>query len=88
MVAFVIYRNSGKEAFRDHSPDGRFYVVVYRLPNFSWTPGSSSDAPAIARLCDASGKTLREGDVEMLQMAEVEWGEGEVMVSKNVWQLK
>lgn len=67
------YRSLASEAFSQTSPDGRFKVVVYRLPHSSSTPGSGSDGPAIVRLFDATGHCLASADLPMLQMAQVVW---------------
>jgi hypothetical protein len=63
-------------------------VVIYRLPNFSMTPGSGSDGAAIGKLFDASGRLLHQGDIEMLLAADVEWTDDEVMVGRHIWSLK
>ena len=86
--AYAIYRRSAEEAFRSTSPDGNHVVVVYALPNFSMMPGSGSDGPAIARLYTRSGKQLRQTDVEMLQLATIEWQEHSVIVAGlHEWEL-
>ena len=88
ILGYTTYRYSAKEAWRNKSPDGRFYVVIYRLPNFSMTPGSGSDGAAIGQLFDASGRLLHQGDIEMLMMADVDWTDEEVMVGNHIWSLK
>ncbi len=70
------------------SPDGRFRVVVYRLPNYSMTPGSGGDAPAIVKLFDSSGQLLQQDDLDMIQLAEVEWSEDSVMINDIFWKLE
>ncbi|HSI65152.1 MAG TPA: hypothetical protein VLE43_18640 [Candidatus Saccharimonadia bacterium] len=87
-LLYANYRLSAKVAFFEDSPDGRFRVVVYRLPNYSMTPGGGWDAPAIARLFDSKGRCLEQGDIEMLQVAYVEWYEDEVMAGSHLWDLK
>jgi hypothetical protein len=87
-LLYVSYRLSAKEAFHEDSPDGRFRVVVYRLPNYSMTPGGGSDAPATARLYDSKGRCLEQGDIEMLQVAYVEWDGDHVLVGPHYWALK
>ena len=83
---WVWYRNSAKEAFSELSPDKSHRVVVYRLPNFSMTPGGGSDAPAIVRLYDSRGHLLKQADLGMIQMAQVEWEPGGVSVGGIRWQ--
>jgi hypothetical protein len=87
-LLYANYRLSAKVAFVEDSPDGRFRVVVYRLSNYSMTPGSGSDAPATARLYDSKGRCLEQGDIEMLQVAYVEWDSDEVHVGTHHWDLK
>jgi MFS family permease len=81
------YRLSATEAFHENSPDGRFQIVVYRLPNYSMTPGGYSDAPAVIKLFDSSGHLLEQSDLPMLQLAEVEWSENSVVIGNIHWKL-
>jgi hypothetical protein len=57
------------------SPDGRFKMVVYRIPMTMAMPGQAGDAPGFVRLYDQrSGRVLEQKDVEMVQMIDqVEW---------------
>lgn len=73
LASITLYRSLASEAFSQFSPDGRFKIVVYRLPFSSSTPGSGSDCPAIVRLYDADGNRLATADLPMIQMAEVQW---------------
>jgi len=62
------YRSLAEEYRSYLSPDGRFKMVVYRLPMLMMMPGQSSDAPGIVRLYDQrSGRVLEQKDVEMVQ---------------------
>ncbi|MBL9181564.1 MAG: hypothetical protein JNN17_05445 [Verrucomicrobiaceae bacterium] len=81
------YRLSATEAFHEDSPDGRFRVVVYRLPNESMTPGSGGDAPAIVKLFDSSGHLLEQRDLFMIQLAQIEWSTDSVMINDIYWEL-
>ena len=78
LIAFglhVLYRASAAE-FRSYlSPDGRFKMVVYRLPMPMAMPGQSSDAPGFVRLYDQrSGRILQQKDVDMVQnVDQFEW---------------
>jgi len=69
------YRSSAAEYRSYMSPDGRFKMVVYRLPMLMAMPGQSSDAPGFVRLYDQrSGRILQQKDVEMVQMIDqFEW---------------
>ena len=69
------YRASAAEYRSYLSPDGRFKMVVYRLPMLVAMPGQSSDAPGFVRLYDQrSGRILQQKDVEMVQnIDQFEW---------------
>ena len=69
------YRSSAEEYRSYMSPDGRFKMVVYRLPMFMAMPGQSSDAPGFVRLYDQrNGRVLQQKDVEMVQnIDQFEW---------------
>jgi hypothetical protein len=71
LIAFGLhawYRSSAGEYRSYLSPDGRFKMVVYRLPMLVAMPGQSSDAPGFVRLYDQrSGRILQQKDVEMVQ---------------------
>lgn len=67
----ALYRSSAAEYRSYTSPDGRFKMVVYRLPMFMAMPGQSSDAPGFVRLYDQrSGLVLQQKDIEMVQLIE------------------
>ncbi len=75
-VGFHFYRRSQAGEYRSYtSPDGRFRMVVYRLPMPFQMPGQSSDAPGFVRLYDQrSGRILRQKDVKMVQLIDqFEW---------------
>ncbi len=76
VFGFRTWRRSGAEEYRTFaSPDGRFQIVVYRIPSRSSFPGQSSDAPGYFQLLDArTGRVLRERSVEMVQLVDqIEW---------------
>jgi hypothetical protein len=78
LVAFCLraWRRSGAEEYRTFaSPDGRFQIVVYRIPTGAAMPGQSSDAPGYFQLRDMrTGRVLRERSVEMVQLVDqIEW---------------
>lgn len=71
-------RNSGAETeYRTfNSPDGRYKIVVYRVPETSATmPGQAGDAPGPVCLYEtANGKLLNEKRVEMVQVIDqISW---------------
>src|SRR5258705_8839890 len=69
-------RRSTAEEYRTFaSPDGRFQIVVYRIPMSSALPGQGSDAPGFFQLRDArTGRVLRECPVEMVQLVDqIDW---------------
>lgn len=64
------------EEYRSYlSPDGRFKMVIYRIPMETAMPGQASDAPGFVRLYDQrTGRILQQKDVEMVQMInQFEW---------------
>lgn len=65
------------------SPDGRYKVVVYRLPTFTIAiSGAGGEAPGYVRLLDNSGKVLVEKDLEMVQdIDRVDWQKDRVYLS-------
>ena len=78
LVAFGLraWRRSGAEEYRTFaSPDGRFQIVVYRIPTGVAMPGQSSDAPGYFQLRDArTGRVVRETSVERVQLVDrIEW---------------
>lgn len=88
LACYVSFRASAKLASTNTSPDGRYKVLTYRLPNFSMTPGGGSDGPAYAELLDQNGKVLRHVEFEMLQCAEVEWHPNTVNIGPECIDLK
>jgi hypothetical protein len=62
------------------SPDGRYKVVIYSLPQlFPVGPGQGSDANGFVQLQDQEGHVLQEKDVEMVQnIDQIYWGPGKV----------
>lgn len=89
-VSLHLYRRASAEQYHtEHSPDGRFSVVVYRIPMLWAMPGSASDAPGYIRLLDSTGHTLQQADVEMVQNAgPIEWSSNRVYVaSVGEWPL-
>jgi hypothetical protein len=78
LIAFglhALYRSSATEYRSYLSPDGRFKMVVFRLPMLMAMPGQSSDAPGFVRLYDQrSGRILQQKEVEMVQnIDQFEW---------------
>jgi hypothetical protein len=66
---------------RDPSPDGRFEIVVCRLPTRGALPGQSSDGPGVVRLQDSDGRVLKTAHVDMVQlMPDVEWSAARVTI--------
>jgi len=85
LVAFGLHalRRSGAKEYRTFaSPDGRFQIVVYRIPSLIAMPGQSSDSPGYFQLRDArTGRVLQERSVEMVQLVDwVEWSRTNVDV--------
>jgi hypothetical protein len=77
------WRRSGAEVYRTFaSPDGRFQIVVYRIPTRGALPGQGSDASGYFQLREArTGRVLRERSVEMVQLvAGIEWSSTNVDV--------
>ena len=73
---FRVGRRSGAEEYRTFaSPDGRFKIVVYRIPTRIAMPGQSSDSPGYFQLHDSrTGRVLQERSVEMVQLVDrIEW---------------
>lgn len=57
------------------SPDGRYEIVVYRLPLSFAMPGQGSDAPGYFQLRDVrTGRVLHEQKVVMIQLVDrINW---------------
>src|SRR5206468_1222214 len=57
------------------SPDGRFKMVVHRIPMTTAMPGQAGDTPGFVRLYDQrNGRILQQQNVEMVQMIDqFEW---------------
>jgi hypothetical protein len=82
-LGFQAWRHSGAENYRTFaSPDGRFQVVVYRIPSRFAMPGQSSDASGYFQLQETrTGRVLRERSVEMVQSVDqVQWSSTNVDV--------
>lgn len=79
----ILRRAAASEYRTFQSPDGKYKVVVYRLPEFSRImPGQYGDAPGYVRLYDNSGHVLAQTDVGMVQIADrVTWEKDKV----DVW---
>ena len=62
------------------SPDGKYKLVVYDLPQFGMAfPGQGGDGSGYVRLYDGAGRVLEEKDVEMVQnIDQVYWEPGVV----------
>ncbi|MES2477030.1 MAG: hypothetical protein V4640_14695 [Verrucomicrobiota bacterium] len=82
--AYAKYRSSATEAFRQSSPDGRYHLVVYRLPSF----GAFQEGAAIVRLLDETGRQLHQGDIAFVGASDATWTDKEVIVGDHVWGLK
>ena len=82
IFALQIYPRLRASEYRTYaSPDGKFKVVVYRIPQLISLPGQSSDAPGFVRLFDGNGKILGKADLEMVQLVErVEWSSNSVSI--------
>jgi hypothetical protein len=83
VVAFMLLRRpQGEEYRRYSSPDGRFQIVVFRIPTSFAMPGGSADAPGYFQLLETqTGRVLREQAVEMVQLADhVTWSATNVEV--------
>lgn len=79
LVVVALWPSAIRAAARPYrtivSPDGKYTLVVYRLPQFRMAfPGQAGDAPGYVRLFDQSGKVLEEKDIEMVEnIDQVEW---------------
>jgi hypothetical protein len=70
------WRRAPAEEYRTFAgPDGRFQIVVYRVPMNFACPGQGSDAPGYLQLRDGrTGRVLRERAVEMVQQVDqIDW---------------
>lgn len=82
-VAWWLYpRLAAEEYATFERPDGKFRVVVLRVPQWLGTlPGQASDAPGIVRLYDEAGRLLNETRVDMVQLVDqVTWEENRVHI--------
>ena len=72
VTGFRACHRAGAEVHRRYaSPDGRFEIVVYRIPSRIAFPGQGSDAPGWFVLRDVqTGRVLRERNVEMVQLVD------------------
>ena len=78
LIAFGLraWQRSGAEEYRTFdSPDGRFQIVVFRMPSRFSMPGQSSDAPGYVQLRDTrTGQVLQERSVGMVQLVDhIDW---------------
>lgn len=82
LTLLLVRRSKGEEYRRYSSLDGRFQVVVFRLPGAFAMPGGSPDAPGYIQLRDAqTGRVLHEQEVEMVQLVDhVEWSATNVYI--------
>lgn len=83
VVIFMLLRQpKGEEYRRYSSPDGRFEIVVFRIPTAFAMPGGSSDAPGYFQLLDTkTGRVLHKQDVEMVQLVDqVTWSDTNVEI--------
>jgi hypothetical protein len=89
LIALITYglrawrRWAAEEHYKFASPDGRFEIVVYRMPSLGFAmPGQGSDAPGYFQLRETrTGRVLREQDVEMVQLVRrIHWSPTDVDV--------
>jgi hypothetical protein len=76
VVAVHYWRRATAEVYHTFtSPDGRFKVVVYRIPSVVAAPGDSGGARGYVRLYDSqTGRVLAQKNVEMVQsIDQMEW---------------
>ena len=84
------HRSGAQERLRFESPDGRFQIVVYRIPTLFAMPGQSGDAPGYFQLHDMrTGRVLRDRSVEMVSIVDrIEWSPTNVSVGMLAnWKL-
>jgi hypothetical protein len=81
-VLYCRLSHPAEEYRRFNSPDGRYAVIVYRIPScFPMMPGQGGDAKGFVRLVDHEGKILREKPVEMVNTIDmVEWDRESVFI--------
>ena len=75
-VAAHYWRRATAEVYHTFpSPDGRFKVVVYRIPSVVAAPGDSGGARGYVRLYDSqTARVLAQKDVEMVQLIDqMDW---------------
>ena len=75
-AALHYWRRATAEVYHTFtSPDGRYKIVVFRIPRVVAAPGDSGGASGYVRLYDSqSGRVLAQKNVEMVQLIDqVEW---------------
>jgi len=78
-----------KVYWTDESPDGRYQIVVYRIPMMMAMPGQGSDASGYILLMDSSGRVLEGTNVGMVSIVEQpEWSQDRVYIKLMAdWEL-
>jgi hypothetical protein len=62
------------------SPDGKYTLVVYRIPLLIAMPGGGSDASGYVRIYDAKGKVLCDQEVSLVRdIKNPEWRDRRVI---------
>src|SRR5579863_8005394 len=69
-----IERLQAQKYRRDRSPDGRYAMVVYRIPTVFAMPGNSGGAPGYVQLWDTVGGGLAVAAVAALTQTDCCWG--------------
>lgn len=71
------------------SPDGKYQLIVYRIPMLYSAPGGGGDAPCYVQLQNKSGRILNEGYVEMVNLLDrIDWEKDSVTVAlTHTWSL-
>lgn len=74
------YRHAATQYRAMPSPDGKYKIVVFRLPQFSVAgPGHAGDGNGFVQLQDRAGHVYQEKDVAMVQNIDrVRWERGKV----------
>jgi hypothetical protein len=84
VVAAHYWRRAAAEVYHTFaSSDGRFKVVVYRIPSIVAAPGDSGGARGYVRLYDSqTGRVLAQKDVEMVQLIDqMDWSRTNVHIN-------